>query len=215
MLRKPTPFSDTVRSDRGRPAAANGTRGSSRNPDRSWLVWGGTALTTAALTASTVVAARSLLNVLAGKRRPGGSPWRRHDAETVRFAPMTDTEHEQIRRHARDRQEQDLRRDARLRSRTMNDAGGDLPRPHRPSFIEEVGTNAASISNGVQNITQATTAAIAGFMSITGQAEKLLRECDNIAHIMRQRQSARDRDSGHMAPDADAPPPEDMRRHRL
>ncbi|MDF3855498.1 hypothetical protein ACDP63_08515 [Paracoccus sp. P2] len=135
-----------------------------------WLVWGGTGLAAAALTAGTVIAARHMIDLIAGDdpgrprrpdadRRPGSGPMERQA-----------------------RPEPDRRPKAKAAARHVPQG---QRRPPRQSLLQEVEANTASLTSGVENVMQALTAAVTGFRSVAGQASTIMQEFGDAATIMR------------------------------
>lgn len=162
------------------------------SPGAKWLVWGGTALAAAAVTAGTVIAARHLLDAATGPRRKGG-PER---SMAPRFADLPPEERAAMRRRVRDRADEDARRLARLRAEaeaeleTGTDADAAHARPRRrpaprPSLMQEVEANTASLQNGLESVMQALDTAVSGFRTVAGQTSGILREFDGAAGLIR------------------------------
>ena len=162
------------------------------SPTAKWLVWGGTALAAAAVTAGTVIAARHLLDAASGPKRRAG-PER---SMAPRFADLTPEERAAMRRRVRDRDEEDARRLARLRAEAEAEAEAgatDQPprqpsrrRPaQRPSLMQEVEANTASLQNGLENMMQTLDSALRGFRTVAGQTNGILREFDGAAGLVR------------------------------
>lgn len=160
------------------------------SPAAKWLVWGGTALAAAAVTAGTVIAARHLLDAASGPRRKTG-PER---SMAPRFADLTPEERAAMRRRVRDRDRDDeeARRLARLRAAAEAEAEADptharprrRPAP-RPSLMQEVEANTTSLQNGLENVMQALDTAVSGFRTVAGQTSGILREFDGAAGLIR------------------------------
>ena len=164
------------------------------SPTAKWLVWGGTALAAAAVTAGTVIVARQLLDAATGPRR-------RTDPErsmAPRFADLTPEERAAMRRRVRDRDDENARHLARLRAEASLEAGvaadaaharprrHPAPRPApRPSLMQEVEANTASLQNGLENVMQALDTAVSGFRTVAGQTSGILREFDGAAGLIR------------------------------
>jgi len=131
-----------------------------------WLVLGGTVLGAAALTAGTVLAARQLLGFAPGKR-PVPPPVSAAGARTRPPAPPPAD---------------------RAGNRPRFAGAGRPPRPAPPprqGLLQEVEANTASLTNGVENVMQALTAAMAGFRSVAGQAGSIMQEFGDAAAMMR------------------------------
>lgn len=124
------------------------------SPGAKWLVWGGTALVAAVLTAGTVIAARHAVAALSGAR-PG--PVRDRDA-----------------RHLSDAA--DAPRGAPARPGPRRD-------PPRPGLVQEIEANTASLANAVENVMQALSAGMAGFRDVAGQSGAIMREFGDAASL--------------------------------
>ena len=160
------------------------------SPTAKWLVWGGTALAAAAVTAGTVIAARHLLDAVSGPKRRDG-PER---AMAPRFAELSPEERAAMRRRVRDRDAEDARHLARLRAEAdagaeaETEAAQDRPRRRpapRPSLMEEVEANTTSLQNGLESVMQAVDAAVSGFRTVASQTSGILREFDGAAGLIR------------------------------
>lgn len=183
-----------------------------------WLVWGGTVLGAAALTAGTVIAARHLLQRASPDDTPPARP-----SLAPRFADMDRDEREALRQRARARESQDARRAAHIRAEAAQ--RGHRP---RPGLLQEVEANSASISNGVEHVMRSLGAAVMGFRTVAGQAGAIIREFGDTADMIRgsldrdaDRKTGRrtSREARERAPD-DARPDNrpsdgDARMHRL
>ncbi|WP_323715830.1 hypothetical protein [Paracoccus aminovorans] len=187
-----------------------------------WLVWGGTALTAAALTAGTVYAARHLADALGDdKPRSHSKKARPHAGETAARLAHAGRATDQV---------------PRRRSRAP-----------RQSLMQEIESNTASLTQGVDNVMRALTSAVIGFREVAGQAGGIMREFGDAAALVqdilgrnraeapRQRPAhadpprPSDRHGAHMpdlrddplmhdpldGPDAEAPGDHDPRIHRL
>ncbi|MCV2446871.1 hypothetical protein [Paracoccus sp. DMF] len=211
-------------------------------PSRSarWLVWGGTALTAAALTAGTVIAARQVMHALSDP-----SPHRDLPPKAQRMAAMPDPEREALRRRAETRDRAEDARAEQLRAA----AAQARPRPRKPAprvgLMQEIEANTASLTKGVDNVMQALTAGMTGFRTVAAQASDIMREFGDAAALVqdilgRSRPAGSDRSRRdpprpddrhgvHMpdlrddplthdpldGPDADTPQDHDPRMHRL
>ncbi len=145
-----------------------------------WLVWGGTALGVAALTAGTVIAARHVLGLSSGdENRP-----RARGSVAPRFADLSPEEREAMRQRARARESLDARRGAHLRAEAMRNAPPQARAP-RPGLLQEVEANTASMSNGVDNLMRSLGAAMTGFRTVAGQAGAIMREFGDAADLVR------------------------------
>ncbi|RCW79676.1 hypothetical protein [Paracoccus lutimaris] len=159
------------------------------SPTAKWLVWGGTALAAAAVTAGTVIAARHLLDAVSGPKRRDG-PER---SMAPRFADLSPEERAAMRRRVRDRDAEDARHFASLRAEAeagLSGAGAAQDRPRRrpaprPSLMEEVEANTAGLQNGLENVMQTLNTAVSGFRAVAGQTGSILREFDGAAEMIR------------------------------
>jgi hypothetical protein len=147
----------------------DGTRAYPR-PSQSakWLVWGGTALAAAAATAGTVYAARHIAALIAGdgdrqprpKPRDTQAPGFYRPAPTSRTAPERDHEAPRAQR----------------------------PRPTRkarPNLMQEIQSNTASLSQGMDGVMQSLSSAVAGFRGVAGQASTIIRDFSDAAALVR------------------------------
>ncbi|KGJ11580.1 hypothetical protein EQ718_02270 [Paracoccus versutus] len=178
-----------------------------------WLVWGGTGLVAAALTAGTVIAARHLIDLVSdddGPARPRGTG-------TPRQAPKAPHE-------------------PRPKTQPARPVPQGRRRPPRQSLLQEVEANTANLTSGVENVMQALTAAVTGFRSVAGQASTIVQEFGDAAAIIRDiidrkpaPQPRKPRREAHMpdlrddpllhdpmeGPDPGGPADHDPRLHRL
>lgn len=119
-----------------------------------WLTWGGTALTAAALTAGTVIAARQVIHALSEdkpRRAAADNPPR--GTQGLVTPPPKPT--------------QKPRR-----------------RAPRVGLMQEIETNSASLTQGVENVMQAVTAGMTGFRTVAGQASAIMREFGDAAALV-------------------------------
>ncbi|SFA44078.1 hypothetical protein SAMN04487972_103160 [Paracoccus halophilus] len=183
-----------------------------------WLVWGGTALAVAALTAGTVIAGRHLLAALSDESPPP----RARRAMAPRFADLADEEREAIRQRARARELDDDRRAARLRAEAMRKRRAGR-RSGGPGLLQEVETNTASLSNGVDNLMGALASALLGFREVAAQAGSIVRDFGDTADLIRDLADGANRravppGTARTDPAGDTAEPEtrdDARLHRL
>lgn len=168
-----------------------------------WLTWGGTALTAAALTAGTVLAARQVIHALSDDR-PGRTPAK----PAPRMAAMPEAEREALRRRAEARERDDAEAAAELRARAK--ASRPRRRAPRPGLMQEIQSNTASLTSGVENLMQALTAGMTGFRAVAGQASGVMREFGDAAAMV-QDILGRNRQAQPAAqpPSRDAPRPTD------
>jgi len=165
-----------------------------------WLVWGGTGLAAAALTAGTVYAARHVADMISGhggpkpRRRPAARPYQPDDAAAPRMGFSTPV-------HAGD------------------EPAPPRPRRHtnRPSLMEEVEANTASLTHSVEDVMRTVTTAVEGFRGVASQANAIIREFGDAADLVRD---IIDRRPGERPPatpaEEDAGPADhDPRSHRL
>lgn len=139
-----------------------------------WLSWGGTALTAAALTAGTVIAARQVIHMLSDdkpRRAPSHNPPRR--AQGFAAAPP---------------------------------APAPKPRRRAPrvGLMQEIESNTASLTQGVENVMQAVTAGMTGFRTVSGQASAIMREFGDAAALV-QTMLGRNRPTTEARPSAPRP----------
>lgn len=157
------------------------------SPGAKWLVWGGTALAAAAATAGTVMLARQLLDAGASSRRRRGL----ERSMAPRFAELSPEERAAMRRRVRERDAEDarhlaaLRAEAEAEARIPHDRPRRRPAPPRPSLMQEVEANTASLQNGLENTMQALDVALRAFRGVAGQTSGILREFDGAAGLFR------------------------------
>lgn len=176
-----------------------------------WLVWGGTALGAAALTAGTVIAARHLLGLSDDDDR-SAQPRSR---VAPRFAELSPQEREAMRERARARESQDARRAARLRAEALHNAAPDArPRRRQPGLLQEVEANTASMSNGVDNVMRSLGAAMTGFRTVAAQAGAIMREFGDAADLVRGIMGRGGDQPGAAAPRCRGAPPAPPRQRR-
>jgi len=167
-----------------------------------WVVWGGTGLAAAALTAGTVYAARHIADMISGhddgkpRRRRAPPPQRREDAPQPRmgFAAPAD--------------------------RMADPAPAPRPRASRASLMDEIEANTASLSHSVEDVMRTVTTAVEGFRGVAGQASAIVREFADAADLVRDIIDRRPPDRGPAAqtgadPDDAGPADHDPRSHRL
>lgn len=147
------------------------------SPGAKWLVWGGTGLVAAALTAGTVIAARHLIDLVSEKDGDPRRPAAPRDSLPPRYAAS-----------GRDMREPPApRRPERIRAEAKP---GRPPRPARRAprqgLLQEVEANTASLTHGVENVMQALTAALTGFRTVAGQAGTIMREFGDAATLVRE-----------------------------
>ncbi|WP_104491366.1 hypothetical protein [Paracoccus denitrificans] len=142
-----------------------------------WLVLGGTGVAAAALTAGGVIAARHLL----GLASPNTPPQRRRDS----FAPQHVAPDPAARKPAAPPppRQHEARRTARPEAEPKRPRPGR--RPPRQGLLQEVEANTASLTNGVENVMRALTAAVAGFRTVAGQASTIVQEFGDAAAMVR------------------------------
>ncbi|UXU73738.1 MULTISPECIES: hypothetical protein [unclassified Paracoccus (in: a-proteobacteria)] len=138
-----------------------------------WLVWGGTALIAATLTAGVVVAGRQLMHGSDNARKPVSPP---------RLPPPPQTYRAQA-QHPHRAQAHDAHRepvDAPPRPRRNS-----RPPQRRQSLMQEVEANTASLSQGVDNVMRSLSSAVSGFRDVAGQAAHIVREFSDAADLVR------------------------------
>lgn len=121
-----------------------------------WLVWGGTAIAAAALTAGTVLAARHVGDMLESKQKPLPPAKPQPKRASTAFQPQP--------------------RPASAPRR---------PRAPRPGLMEEVNTNTAHLTGSLDQVMKSVTAAFAGFRTVAGQASTIMREFQTAADLAR------------------------------
>lgn len=151
------------------------------SPAAKWLVWGGTGLAAAALTAGTVIAARHLLGAMSGdgtSPRPSRPP--RESAP--RFSEAPSRKHEHSRQHSDAGKPGSGRQNAHIQAETMR----KQPRQQRrPSLMQEVEYNTESLSNSINHVMHSLNMAVAGFRDVAGQASMIVREFGDAAELVR------------------------------
>lgn len=173
------------------------------SPLAKWIVWGGTGLAAAAVTAGTVIAARKVADMISGHDEP------RRDRDRDRD----------------DRRDPDQAPAPRLHlSAPPEPTERDEPTPRnsqrRLGLMEEIEANTATLSNSVDNVMHSVTAALLGFRGVAGQANDILREFGDAADMLR---AILGRQADHSAPpkaartgkDQDTPSDGDPRSHNL
>jgi len=139
-----------------------------------WLVWGGTGLVAAALTAGTVIAARHLIDLVSEK---DGDP-RRPAAPRDRLPPRYAASGRDMREPPAPRRPERIRAEAQ--------PGRPARRAPRQGLLQEVEANTASLTHGVENVMQALTAALTGFRTVAEQAGTIMREFGDAATLVRE-----------------------------
>ena len=129
------------------------------SPLAKWIVWGGTGLAAAALTAGTVIAARHLLGT-SGRNHPRREPYRPEDAPQPRMHLSTPPES----------------------PREPEPLG---PRPQRRSLMEEIESNTATLTNSVDNVMRTVTSAVTGFRGVAAQTSAIVKEFGEAADLVR------------------------------
>lgn len=195
------------------------------SPTARLLVWGGTAVAAAAVTALAVHLGRKLGETL--QDRPADDPMtrRRCSAPSPRFADLDDDERTALR--ARARRAADANEPPHSRRPPAPKA---RRRRRKPDFTAEVSQRTQDLSHGVSNAMGALTTALSGFRGVAGQASNIMREFNDAATLIggfmgRTAQAARDatekpgRDASAATPEAtddhDQKASEERRMHRL
>lgn len=133
-----------------------------------WLVWGGTALTAAALTAGAVIAGRQVAQMLSDdKPRPSLPPARPQSAMQPAMPqrrPMAPPS-------------------------THWDRPGDQPprrrKKPRPRLIDDIQDNSATLNRSVDGVMRSLGSAISGFRTVAAQAGSIMREFSDAADLVR------------------------------
>lgn len=189
------------------------------------LVYGGMALAAAAVTAGGVLAVRKVVDLVTGDDddHPAPHKHRRPKPQAPRFADMSEREREAMRQRARARAAADgsfraQRRDEALETRRpapradqderrREDRRPQPPRAPRPQqrasngtgFLGEIEHTAQSLTQNLNSVVGAVTAAMAAFRSVADQAEGVVRQFHGTADGIRSflgdpnRRSADDR----------------------
>ncbi len=164
------------------------------------LVWGGMAVAAAAVTAGSVLAVNKVVDLVAGDDEPDHDHRETHRAHShdamhdaprprrslaPRFADMTEAERAQMRRRQRAR-EADMERHAdAIRAQAKDHRPMRRRRKPQMGLLEEIETNARHISASAEGIMASLGAAIAGFRTVAGQAEGVIREFSHTADQVR------------------------------
>lgn len=162
------------------PVSPDGARGYPR-PSRlaKWVVWGGTGIAAAALTAGTVYAARHVADLLSGDdhapKRPTPQP--RPPETQPRMQMPSPAERAALSDRPRDLRHDRFRDDQPPRPRRK-------PAP-RKGLMREIEENAASLSQGVDNVMGSVSAAVTGFRTVAAQAAEIMREFGDAAAMVR------------------------------
>lgn len=162
------------------------------SPTARLLVWGGTAVATAAVTALAVHLGRKLGKTL--QDTPPAPVTRRRSAPP-RFVDLDEDELAALRARARAR--------ARRAAHEAADQPRRAPAPktrrrrRKPDFTAEVSQRTQDLSHGVSNAMAALTTALTGFRGVAGQASHIMREFNDAATLIggfmgRTAQAARD-----------------------
>ncbi|MFH5774007.1 hypothetical protein ACHFJ0_07125 [Paracoccus sp. NGMCC 1.201697] len=164
-----------------------------------WVVWGGTGIAAAALTAGTVIAARHLSDLISGRDDDRPRPPRptRHRRDPQPPAPRFAAPPAQVPQAPRPRPAQ--------------------PQPARRNLMEEIEANTATLTSSVDNVVKSVTAAVAGFHGVASQASAIMREFGDAADLVRDILDRREPE-GDATREANAetgPADHDPRTHRL
>jgi hypothetical protein len=166
-----------------------------------WLVWGGTALAAAALTAGTAIAARQAIQALSAEKdrlepHPGPSIARSADAKArggrqpknAKSVSGSIASGREATGHKAPGQKGTGQKETGQNARHA-DTGPRRPAP-RPGLIQEIEANTASLSGSIENVMLALTAGVTGFRTLVRQAGTIMRE---FGHITEQAQDFLDR----------------------
>lgn len=161
------------------------------------LVYGGTALGIAAVTAAGILAVRKVADLVTGNDDLDREEMRAADAARDRvhartassapgFAAMPDREREEMRARARTR----MRDDELARRSLREEAEAHHARPRRrrapqQGFLEEIEHNAQRMTRTVNDVVQGVGAAVAAFRSVATQAQGVMRDFGDAADQMR------------------------------
>lgn len=162
----------------------------------SVVVWGGVGIMAAAATAGAVMATRKVAEAIAGgdedhvaRPGPGSSrftPSRRGPTMAPRFADLSEDERERVRRRVRARAAAERAATARMRAEAAGRAEGGGRREERRSLVGDLTTTANNLSNGLNGVLAALSAAVAGFRSVANQADGIIREFSATADTVRE-----------------------------
>lgn len=191
----------------------------SPSPTARLLVWGGTAVATAAVTALAVHLGRKLGETL--QDTPPAPVTRRRSAPP-RFVDLDENELAALRARARARRAAHEAADQPRRA----PAPKTRRRRRKPDFTAEVSQRTQHLSDGVSNAMAALTTALSGFRGVAGQASHIMREFNDAATLIggfmgRTAQAARDaadrakRETHKTGDDIDKTASEERRMHRL
>ncbi|MFT4013774.1 MAG: hypothetical protein QM682_10285 [Paracoccus sp. (in: a-proteobacteria)] len=146
-----------------------------------WIVWGGTGIAAAALTAGTVYAARHVADLLDGDKSPAGGPRPAKPPHMPAEAARDD-------RPPR----QGARQDAQDRAARFAAPSADEPRARprrrapRRNLMQEIEQNTQSLSQGVDSVMRSVNHAVTGFGGVAGQAAQIVREFGDVAVLIRE-----------------------------
>lgn len=139
-----------------------------------WVVWGGTGIAAAALTAGTVFATRQLCDLIDDRKaksptpRTPPAPKPAPAAQPLRFSTRENASQEPAPEPVRPE---------------------PAPRPsaRRPSnnIMKEIQTNTADLTDTVDNVMRSLTSAMTGFRGVAAQASSIVREFGDAAELVR------------------------------
>lgn len=158
-----------------------------------WVVWGGTGIAAAALTAGTVYVARHVSDLLSDrepprKRRRAHAKPRMQMANLAERAALRDRPPQPAPQPtARDPRREDVR-PPKMQSPYREEARPPRPRSKpksRAGIMHEIEDNTVRLSKGVDNLMGSLTAAVSGFRTVAAQATGIMREFSDAAAMVR------------------------------
>lgn len=174
------------------------------------LVWGGAAIAAAALTAGGILAVRKVADMVTGNDEIDRDADRAAEQARERVWKAARGEHdpEPPRDHPRRRAEQPRERMRAPSSDRPTGPRGPRRSSQPSSFLGEIEQTAQRMTHGIQGVASALSSAVAGFRSVAGQAESVVREFTATADQIRSLLGS----AG--TPPAKAKPRDDFRRPR-
>ncbi len=170
------------------------------------LVWGGTGIAAAALTAGTILAARRIAEAVrhdedeapATRRRPQARHPVREQATsaaahlTPRFAELGAEARDQMRARNRQRELEDALEAAHQRAEAAEEAlrrarksAGRRIRPKARNLMHEVEDNTRKIGQSAESTINSLGAALTGFRAVAGQAGSIISDFEGAAKLIR------------------------------
>ena len=177
------------------------------------LVWGGTGIAAAALTAGTILAARRLAEIAGGgshHREDAPRPQSRAAAAPVRTAPpasspahlaprfadLADEARDAMIARSRHRELEDALAAAEMRAKAAEEAlrrariearskARHRARPKAQSLLSEVESNTRKIGSSAESTINSLGAALTGFRAVAGQAGSIISDFEGAAKLIR------------------------------